>query len=77
MLKDPEESGSQQAGKKRRAGPGGGGGSAAAGGRRKTDLASFQRVPTKEDDADTAKKRRAPVGCLVQQSLSYQLFSSE
>ncbi|CAD6266036.1 unnamed protein product [Miscanthus lutarioriparius] len=58
---DPEESGSQQAGKKRRAAPGGGGGSAAAGGRRKTDLASFQRVPTKEDDADTAKKRRAPV----------------
>ena len=77
MLKDPEESGSQQAGKKRRAAPGGGGGSAAAGGRRKTDLASFQRVPAKEDDADTAKKRRAPVSCLVQQSLSYQLFSSE
>jgi double-strand break repair protein MRE11 len=75
MLKDPEESGSQQAGKKRRAAPGGGGGgSAATGGRRKTDLASFQRIPAKEDDADTAKKRRAPVSCLVQRYLiSYQL----
>ncbi|PUZ50358.1 hypothetical protein GQ55_6G052900 [Panicum hallii var. hallii] len=63
---DPEESGSsshQAAGRKRRAAPGGGdGGSAAsAAGRRKTDLASFQRAPTKEDDADAAKKRRAPV----------------
>jgi len=73
MLKDPEESGSQQAGKKRRAAPGGGG-SAAASWRRKTDLASFQRVPAKEDDADAAKKRRAPVSCLVQRSLSYQLW---
>ncbi|OEL37655.1 Double-strand break repair protein MRE11 [Dichanthelium oligosanthes] len=65
---DLEESGtfsrSQQAGRKRRATPGGGGvgGSAAGGGgRRKTDLASFQRAPAKEDNADAAKKRRAPV----------------
>lgn len=72
MLKDKEESGSQQAGKKRRAAHGGG--SAAAGGRRKTDLASFQRIPVKEDDADTAKKRRAHVSCLVQRSLIYQLW---
>ncbi|OQU79987.1 hypothetical protein SORBI_3007G061500 [Sorghum bicolor] len=57
---DPEESGSQQAGKKRRAAPGGGG-STAASWRRKTDLASFQRVPAKEDDANAAKKRRAPI----------------
>ncbi|RCV29817.1 hypothetical protein SETIT_6G043700v2 [Setaria italica] len=63
---DPEENGSssssQQAGRKRRAAPGGGGGfAAAAAGRRKTDLTSFQRAPTKEDDADATKKRRAPV----------------
>ncbi|KAG2577109.1 hypothetical protein PVAP13_6NG081100 [Panicum virgatum] len=61
---DPEESGSsQQTGRKRRAAPGGGdGGSAAsAAGRRKTDLASFQRAPKKEDDADASKERRTPV----------------
>ncbi|CAL5003737.1 unnamed protein product [Urochloa decumbens] len=57
---DVEESGgsSQQAGRKRRAAPAA---VAAAGGRRKTDLASFQRAPAKEEDADAAKKRRAPV----------------
>uniref|UniRef100_K3YKW0 Double-strand break repair protein n=1 Tax=Setaria italica TaxID=4555 RepID=K3YKW0_SETIT len=65
-MQDPEENGSssssQQAGRKRRAAPGGGGGfAAAAAGRRKTDLTSFQRAPTKEDDADATKKRRAPV----------------
>ncbi|CAO2187195.1 unnamed protein product [Urochloa humidicola] len=56
---DVEESGgsSQQAGRKRRAAPA----VASAGGRRKTDLASFQRAPAKEEcDADEAKKRQAP-----------------
>ncbi|XP_062191206.1 double-strand break repair protein MRE11-like [Phragmites australis] len=54
----------QRAGKKRRTtAPGGGGGSAAAAaaGRRKTDLASFQRAPVKEDDAGASKKGRARV----------------
>ncbi|KAG2581949.1 hypothetical protein PVAP13_6KG080700 [Panicum virgatum] len=53
----------QAAGRKRRAASGGGGGgsAASAAGRRKTDLALFQRAPSKEDDADAAKQRRAPV----------------
>ncbi|CAO2205929.1 unnamed protein product [Urochloa humidicola] len=58
---DVEESGggsSQQVGRKRRAAAPA---AVAAGGRRKTDLASFQRAPAKEDDADADKKRRAPV----------------
>eukprot|EP00267_Zea_mays_P053674 XP_020406841.1 mre11B protein isoform X2 [Zea mays] len=72
---DPEESGgSQQAGKKRRAAPGGG--SAAAGARRKTDLAAFQRVPVKEDDAATARKRRPPVSCLGLSAIDLSVVSS-
>jgi hypothetical protein len=78
IFKDPEESGSsshQAAGRKRRAAPGGGdGGSAAsAAWRRKTDLASFQRAPTKEDDADAAKKRRAPVSCIQRSLCSFSI----
>lgn len=75
LLKDPEESGgSQQAGKKRRAAPGGG--SAAAGARRKTDLPAFQRVPAKEDDAATARKRRPPVSCLGLSAIDLSVVSS-
>jgi len=78
ILKDQEEMSSsshQAAGRKRRAASGGGGvGSAAsAAGRRKTDLALFQRAPSKEDDADAAKQRRAPVSCIQRSLCSFSI----